>query len=79
MIHVAPHQDHFRLGVDERGHGLSMRTLRDNGCCAEWASGEASSLARAEAFREVAARWGSTWPKAQPEAAGPEPEPKAEL
>ena len=86
MIYVAPHRDHVRLGVDacpgidERGHGLTMRTLHD-GCCAEWASGQASTPARAEAFREVAARWGSTWPKAGLQAADPEaePEPEAEL
>ena len=54
----------------ERGHGLTMATLHDGGCCAEWAAGEASTPARAEAFREVAARWGSSWPK--------EPEQEAE-
>ena len=89
MIHVAAHQDHVRLGVDacpgidERGHGLTMRTLHDDGCCAEWASGHASTPGRAEAFREVAARWGSTWPTVQPEpepkAANAEPEPEASL
>jgi hypothetical protein len=60
-----------------------MRTLHDDGCCAEWASGHASTPGRAEAFREVAARWGSTWPAAQPEpepkAANAEPEPEASL
>ena len=36
MIYVAPHQDHVRLGVDacpgvdERGHGVTMRTLHDH-------------------------------------------------
>ena len=80
MIYVASHQDHARLGVDacpgidERGHGLTMRTLHDDGCCAEWASAQASTSARAAAFREAAARWGSTWPKAEPEAADPEAE-----
>ena len=83
MIHVAPHRDHVRLGVDacpgidERGHGLTMRTLHNDGCCAEWASGQASTSARAEAFRVVAARWGASWPKAEPEAADPEPELEA--
>ena len=83
-IYVAPHRDHVRLGVDacpgvdERGHGLTMRTLHDDGCCAEWASGRASSPPRAEAFRVVAARWGSTWPRPHPEAE-PEPEPEAAL
>ncbi len=85
MIHVAPHRGHVRLGVDacpgidERGHGLTMRTLHDDGCCAEWASGRASTPRRAGAFRTVAARWGASWPKAQPEAAGPEPEAEAGL
>ena len=82
MIYVAPHQDGVRLGVDacpgldERGRGLTMRTLHDAGCCAEWASGEASTRARAAAFREVAARWGAAWPEAEPDR--PEPEPEAE-
>jgi hypothetical protein len=73
MIYVGEHRDHVRLGVDacpgidERGHGLAMRTLHDDGCCAEWSSGQASTQSRAEVFREVAERWGSTWPKAEPE------------
>ena len=76
MIYVDHPGAHVRLGVDacpgidERGHGLTMATLHDGGCCAEWAAGEASTPARAEAFREVAARWGSSWPK--------EPEQEAE-
>ena len=80
MIYVGERGDHARLGVDacpgidERGHGLTMRTLHDDGCCAEWEAGQASSPARTEAFREVAERWGSTWPKA-----GTEAEPEAEL
>ena len=84
MIYVAPHQDHVRLGadacpgIDERGHGLTMRTLHDDGCCAEWAAGLASTPARAEAFRRDAARWGASWPKARPEAVVPDPEPEAE-
>jgi hypothetical protein len=82
VIYVGERGDHARLGVDacpgidERGHGLTMRTLHDDGCCAEWEAGQASSPARAEAFREVAERWGSTWPKARPEA---EPEAEASL
>jgi hypothetical protein len=63
-------------GIDERGHGLAMETIHAAGCCAEWARGQASSPARAEAFREAAARWGLSWPSAKPEA---EPEPEAEL
>ena len=84
MIYVGSHQDHVRLGVDacpgidERDHGLTTRTLHDDGCCAEWASGQASTPARAGAFREVAARWGSAWPAARAEAGEPEPEPEAE-
>ena len=59
-------------GVDERGHGLAMAVIHDAGCCAEWAGSEAAGPARAEAFRDAAARWGGTWPKA-------EVEPEAEL
>jgi hypothetical protein len=59
-------------GVDERGHGLTMAVIHDAGCCAEWAGGEAAAPARGEAFRDAAARWGGTWPKA-------EVEPEAEL
>jgi hypothetical protein len=82
MITVASHQSHVRLGVDacpgidERGHGLSLRTLHDDGCCTEWAAGEASTEARAKEFRTVAARWGASWPKAEREAA---PEAKVPL
>jgi hypothetical protein len=82
MIYVGHHHGHERLGVDacpgidERGHGLTMQTLHDGGCCAEWASGEASTPGRAEAFREVPARWGAAWPKTTPEA---EPEAEAGL
>jgi len=58
-------------GVDERGRGLSMAVIHDAGCCAEWTGEQAAAPPRAEAFREAAARWGSTWPK-------PAPEPEAE-
>ncbi len=88
MIYVMHHRDHVRLGVDacpgidERGHGLTMRTLHDAGCCAEWASGQASTPTRAAAFRQAAARWGASWLQAEPEAADPrleaaDPEPEA--
>jgi hypothetical protein len=60
-------------GVDERGHGLTMSVIHDTGCCAEWDSGQAATPARAEAFREAAERWASSWPKG-----APEPEPEAE-
>ena len=63
-------------GVDERGHGLTTAVIHDAECCVEWAGGEAAAPARAEAFREAAARWGGTWPKAAPE---PEPEAEAGL
>lgn len=63
-------------GIDERGHGLAAETIHAAGCCAEWASGQASSPARTEAFRDAAARWGSAWPKPAPEC---EPEPETEL
>jgi hypothetical protein len=82
VIYVGEHQDHARLGVDacpgidERGHGLTMTTLHDDGCCAEWEGGQASSPARGAAFSEAAARWGGAWPKARPEA---EPEAEASL
>jgi hypothetical protein len=49
-----------------------MAVIHDAGCCAEWAGGEAAAPARGEAFRDAAARWGGTWPKA-------EVEPEAEL
>jgi hypothetical protein len=49
-------------GVDERGHGLTMSIIHDAGCCQEWETGQASTPARAAAFRETAARWGASWP-----------------
>ncbi len=71
MIHATHHETGVRLGVDacpgagERGHGLTMTTLHDGACCHEWESGQASTEARAGSFREVASRWGSTWPRAE--------------
>jgi hypothetical protein len=73
MMGVSHHEPGVRLGVDacpgvdERGHGLSMGIVHDSGCCHEWASGEASTPRRAASFCEVAARWGSTWPRAEAE------------
>lgn len=70
-----------RLGADqcpgtgERGHGLTMAVIHDGGCCREWETGQASSPARAEAFRQAAARWASTWPPA----ARPQPETETEM
>jgi hypothetical protein len=69
MIHVSRSEPGTRLGVDacpgvdERGHGLTTRTLHDDACCHEWETGQASSPSRARAFSEVAERWGSSWPR----------------
>jgi len=66
-----------RLGADQcpgagtRGHGLTMAVIHGAGCCAEWATGQASTPARAESFRQAAARWNHIWPEPQ---AGREPE-----
>jgi hypothetical protein len=49
-------------GIDERGHGLSMRILHDSTCCAEWETGQTSRPERAREFQEAAARWGASWP-----------------
>jgi hypothetical protein len=49
-------------GVDERGHGLTMAVIHDTGCCREWETGQAATAARAESFRQAAARWGTAWP-----------------
>jgi hypothetical protein len=49
-------------GVDERGHGLTLAVIHDAGCCQEWETGQASTPARAESFRQAAARWGTAWP-----------------
>jgi hypothetical protein len=73
-LYVSRHEPGVRLGVDrypgvdERGHGLTMSIIHDNSCCAEWESGRASTPARAEEFREAAARWGAMWPGPEPEA-----------
>lgn len=59
-------------GIDQRGHGLTMAIIHDPGCCSEWETGQAATPARTEAFRQAAARWGTSWP---PQAqAGREPE-----
>jgi hypothetical protein len=71
MIGVSHHEPGVRLGVDacpgvdERGHGLTMAIVHDSACCHEWESGEASTPGRGASFREVATRWGSTWPRAE--------------
>jgi hypothetical protein len=49
-------------GVDKRGHGLTMAVIHDTGCCREWETGHAATPARAESFRQAAARWGTAWP-----------------
>lgn len=57
-----------RLGADQcpgtgqRGHGLTMAVIHDTGCCREWETGQAATPARAESFRQAAARWGTAWP-----------------
>jgi hypothetical protein len=68
-------------GVDQRGHGLTMTVIHDPGCCREWESGQATTPARAGAFRQAAARWGTGWPQqSQRPTAGSElqAEPEAE-
>jgi hypothetical protein len=73
MMGLTHHEPGVRLGVDacpgvdERGHGMAMAIVHDNTCCHEWESCEASTSARAPSFREVASRWGSTWPRAEAE------------
>jgi hypothetical protein len=58
-----------RLGVDEcpgigeRGHGLTMAVIHDAGCCQQWETGQTAAPARAESFRQAAARWGTAWPE----------------
>jgi hypothetical protein len=70
-MYATHHETGVRLGVDtcpgvdERSHGLTMTTLHDGACCHERESGQASTEARAESFREVASRWGSTWPRVE--------------
>ena len=68
-----------RLGADQcpgtgqRGHGLTMAVIHDPGCCQEWETGQASTPARAESFRQAAARWGMTWPDSAPARPAPNP------
>jgi hypothetical protein len=50
-------------GTDQRGHGLTMAVIHDTGCCQEWETGQAATPARARAFRQAAARWGTAWPQ----------------
>lgn len=66
-------------GIDERGHGLTMRILHDSTCCAEWQAGETPYPARAAEFRKAAERFGSTWPNAdrEPDAGPADREPEA--
>jgi hypothetical protein len=67
-LSISHHQPGVRLGVDqcpgigERGHGLTMAVIHGAGCCQEWETGRAAAPARAESFRQAAARWGMTWP-----------------
>ena len=49
-------------GNRERGHGLTMTVIHDAECCQEWETGQASTPARTESFRQAAARWGTAWP-----------------
>ena len=66
-------------GVDQRGHGLTMAVIHDAGCCQEWETGQAATPARAESFRQAAARWGMAWPQQrQHPAAGTESEAEPE-
>jgi len=73
-FYISHHEPEVRLGLGrcpgvlERGHRLTMRTVHDGTCCQAWASGVTPSPDRAEAFREAAERWWSTWPKPEPEA-----------
>ena len=73
-FYISHHEPGARLGADtcpgigERGHGLTMSTIHDNSCCAEWESGQASTPTRAREFREAALRWGVTWSRPEPEA-----------
>jgi hypothetical protein len=77
-LSISHHQPGVRLGadecpgIDECGHGLTMTVIHDAGCCQEWEAGRASAPARAESFRQAAARWGTAWPS-QPQP-GREPE-----
>jgi hypothetical protein len=53
-------------GVDQRRHGLAMAVIHDTGCCQEWETGQAATPARAQSFRQAAARWGTAWPQQHP-------------
>ncbi len=67
-FYISHHEPGVRPGADrcpgigEHGHGLTMSIIHDSSCCAEWESGQASTPARAEEFREAAICWGATWP-----------------
>ena len=82
-LSLTRHQPGLRAGVDacpgisERGHGLTMTIIHDPGCCHEWETGQAATPARAQAFGQAAARWGSTWP-APPRPPGPGTQAQAE-
>ena len=39
-----------------------MAVVHDAECCQEWETGQASTPARTESFRQAAARWGTAWP-----------------
>jgi hypothetical protein len=76
---ICHHQPGVRLGVDqcpgigERGHGLTMATIHDAGCCQEWESGQAVTPARAESANKTPAGGGAPWPgERQPPARGAE-------
>jgi hypothetical protein len=71
----------WRLAAVEPGTRFRERQLKAHGasrrcpiCKAEAASTVPLRRPEPEAEAELEARWGSTWPKADPEAADPEPE-----
>ena len=49
-----------------------MAVIHDAGCCQEWETGQAATPARAESFRQAAARWGTAWPQQRQPVAGTE-------
>lgn len=53
-------------GIDESGHGLTMRIIHDGPCRPERELGRAASAARAEASGEVAGWRRSTWRRPEP-------------
>jgi hypothetical protein len=78
-VSISRHEPGVRLGADacpgigERGHGLTMAVIHGARCCQEWETGQAAASARAESFRQAAARWGMIWPgQRQHPAAGTE-------